>query len=223
MTARVVDARTVEVSFRPNADGSFRVIVGSPTWTGGDAQATARALLGTDASAPASALRAGHVQWWHDYWGKLGLIRLQSADGTADYMENLRTLFLYVRAPPSAARSRPARRARNPLFNFSRDSQAWGGGHYWFWNMRMHLAANLGAGNTDANLPRFRLYRDNLESIRSWTQQRMGRRPGICVPETMRFDGTGWYTGTDEGNPSCYQGGPPEWNRRNLTTASRSA
>ena len=67
----------------------------------------------------------------------------------------------------------------------------------------MQLAANLGAGNADFNQPRFRLYRDNLDSIRSWTTLRMGMRPGICVPETMRFDGTGWYTGTDEGNPSC--------------------
>ena len=30
VTARVVDARTIEVSFKPNADGTFRVIVGSP-------------------------------------------------------------------------------------------------------------------------------------------------------------------------------------------------
>ena len=37
VTATVVDARTVEVSFKPNADGSFRVIVGCPTWAGGDA------------------------------------------------------------------------------------------------------------------------------------------------------------------------------------------
>src|SRR3954447_1544492 len=51
VTTRVVDARTVEVSFKPNADGSFRVIVGSPTWAGGDAQATSEALLGSDASA----------------------------------------------------------------------------------------------------------------------------------------------------------------------------
>ena len=39
---RVVDARTVEVSFKPNADGSFRVIVGSPTWAGGDARRPAQ-------------------------------------------------------------------------------------------------------------------------------------------------------------------------------------
>ena len=180
-----------------------------------------RSCSARDASAPASALRNGHVQWWQDYWGKLGLIRLQSADGTADYMENLRTLFLYVQGSTERGTFATGQAGTNPLFSFGRDTQDWGGGHYWFWNMRMHLEANRGAGNTDANLPRFRLYRDNLENIRKWTQERMGGRPGICVPETMRFDGTGWYTGTDDGNPSCYQGGPPEWNRRNLTTASQ--
>jgi hypothetical protein len=48
----------------------------------------------------------------------------------------------------------------------------------------------------------------------------MGMRPGICVPETMRFDGSGWYTGTDDGNPSCYEGGAPSWNKRNLSTGA---
>ena len=151
----------------------------------------------------------------------MGLIRLQSADGTADYMENLRAIFLYVQGATERGTFPTGQAGTNPLFNFSRDSQGWGGGHYWHWNMRMHLAANLSAGNTDANLPRFRLYRDNLDNIRAWTTARMGGRPGICVPETMRFDGTGWYTGTDEGNPSCFAGGQPEWNRRNLTTGSQ--
>lgn len=218
VTAAVVDARTVEISFKPNQDGTFRVLIGAPTWTGGDARATAEALLSADS---AGNLRAAHTQWWRDYWNKVGLIRLTSADGTADYMENLRTLFLYVQASAERGTFPTGQAGTQPMFSFGRDTQEWGGGHYWFWNMRMHLEANRGAGNTDANLPRFRLYRDNLESIRKWTQERMGGRPGICVPETMRFDGTGWYTGTDDGNPSCYQGGPPEWNRRNLTTASQ--
>jgi hypothetical protein len=218
VTARVVDARTAEVAFKPNADGSFRVIVAGPTWAGGDAQQTAADLIGSDATAPG--LRTAHLQWWHDYWDTVGLIKLASTDGTADYMENLRTLFLYVEGSSERGTFPTSQAGTNPLFNFSRDSQAWGGGHYWFWNLRMQLAANLGAGNADFNQPRFRLYRDNLDSIRSWTTLRMGMRPGICVPETMRFDGTGWYTGTDEGNPSCLEGGEPSWNKRNLTTGA---
>jgi hypothetical protein len=218
VTSSVVDARTAQVSFTPNADGSFRVIVASPTWTGGDAQQTAATLIGADATA--ADLKSGHLQWWHDYWNKVGLIKLTSSDATADYMENLRTLFLYIEGASERGTFPTSQAGTNPLFNFSRDSQAWGGGHYWFWNLRMQLAANLGAGNADFNQPRFRLYRDNFDSIRGWTTLRMGMRPGICVPETMRFDGTGWYTGTDDGNPSCFEGGEASWNKRNLTTGA---
>jgi hypothetical protein len=110
----------------------------------------------------------------------------------------------------------------NDLFNFTRDNQQWGGGHYWFWNLRMQLAANIGAGATDLNAPFFRLYRDNLDNIREWTRQRMDGRPGICVPETMRFDGTGWYLpgGSTETNDSCDASGELMWNKRNLTTGA---
>ena len=51
VTASVVDSQTVQVSFRPNTDGSFRVVVGVPHWVGGDAATTATALLGSDATA----------------------------------------------------------------------------------------------------------------------------------------------------------------------------
>jgi hypothetical protein len=220
VTSAVIDARTAEITFKPNADGSFRVIVASPTWAGGDAQATAQSLIGSDATASATTLRAGHLQWWHDYWNKVGLIRFTSTDGAADYMENLRTIFLYTEGATERGTFPTSQAGTNPLFNFSRDSQAWGGGHYWFWNLRMQLAANLGAGNADFNQPRFRLYRDNLDAIRSWTTLRMNMRPGICVPETMRFDGSGWYTGTDEGNSSCDSFGPASYNKRNLSTGA---
>jgi hypothetical protein len=223
VVSSVIDARTAQVGFRPNIDGSFRVVVSVPHWTGGDAAATAAATLGSDATAPADALRSAHLAWWHDYWSKVGLMKLTSADGTADYMENLRTIFLYVEGASERDTFPSSQAGVADMFNFSRDQQSWGGGHYWFWNMRMQIAANIGAGNTAMNAPRFRLYHDNLDAIRAWTTLRMGGRPGICIPETMRFDGTGWYTGTDEGNTSCDSVGAESYNKRNITTASEVA
>src|SRR3954447_23232360 len=79
-------ARTIRVSFTPNADGSFRIVAGVPKWTGGDAAAAAATLLGNDATAPVS---AAHLSWWHDYWARAGLVKLSSSDGVADYMENI--------------------------------------------------------------------------------------------------------------------------------------
>ena len=217
VTASVVDARTARVSFNANADGSFRVIVAAPAWTGGDAAAAAQSLIGTDTT---GTINVAHLAWWHDYWSKVGLAKFSSADGVADYMENLRTLFLYIEAASERGTFPTSQAGVNPLFNFSRDSQSWGGGHYWFWNLRMQLAANLGAGNFDFNLPRFHLYTDNLAAIRTWTTLHMNMRPGICVPETMRFDGTGWYTGTDNENASCISDGTPSYNKRNLSSGA---
>ncbi|HTE60560.1 MAG TPA: hypothetical protein VK631_09435, partial [Solirubrobacteraceae bacterium] len=50
----------------------------------------------------------------------------------------------------------------------------------------------------------------------------MNMRPGICVPETMRFDGTGWYLagGSTETNDACDASGAPSFNKRTLTTGA---
>ena len=49
VTASVVNSTEVQVSFKPNSDGSFRVIVAAPSWTGGNATSTASSLIGGDA------------------------------------------------------------------------------------------------------------------------------------------------------------------------------
>jgi len=67
VTASVVNSSTVRVSFTPNADGSFRVIVGAPRWSGGNAASTAAALLGSDPSVSSPSLAAAHLAWWHAY------------------------------------------------------------------------------------------------------------------------------------------------------------
>jgi hypothetical protein len=222
ITASVVDARTAQVSFRPHPDGSFRVVVTSPHWTGGDPDGTAKKLLAGDTERDSRALTNPHLRWWHDYWGRVGLIKLSSPDGVADYMENIRTIYLYVEAASERGRLPSSQAGVNDLFNFTRDNQQWGGSHYWLWNLRMQIAANIGAGAADLNAPFFRLYRDNLDNLRTWTRQRMNMRPGICVPETMRFDGAGWYLAGDstETNDSCDASGAASYNKRTLTSGA---
>src|SRR5512142_1768408 len=87
------DTRTAQVSFTPNADGSFRVIVVCPTWTGGNALSTTTSLLGSDLTN--ADLAAGPLAWWHGYWNSVGLMKITSSDGSGEYFENLRTLYLY--------------------------------------------------------------------------------------------------------------------------------
>jgi hypothetical protein len=88
VSATVVDALTVQVSFKPNADGTFRVLVAAPSYAGGDAMTAATAVLGGDATAASSSLTATHLAWWHDYWHRVGLVEMTSTDGAADYVRN---------------------------------------------------------------------------------------------------------------------------------------
>ncbi|WP_198035216.1 ricin-type beta-trefoil lectin domain protein [Streptacidiphilus rugosus] len=224
VSASVVDSRTVKVSFTPNADGSFRVIVGSPHWAGGDPAATASALLGSDASATSASLEAGHLAWWHTFWANLGLVKLSSADGTANYMEKLRTLYYFTTAEESRGTLPGSQAGVGDLFNFSQDTQNWYPAAYWFWNLRGQVAANIGAGASALNTPVFNLYTSNLANIQAWTKTYMGSSlPGICVPETMRFNGNGFQ---DDSSPfsdaSCDQA-LSTWNGRTVSSGAEIA
>jgi hypothetical protein len=210
--------RTIAVSFQPNADGSFRVICGAPRFDGGTASSVASTLFGNHAMVPATELEVGHLAWWHDYWNRVGLVKMTSSDGSADYVENVRAMYLYTNAAESRGPLPGSQAGIANLFNFSEDHQPWFPAGYWFWNLRMQVAANLGAGAFDMNAPVFNLYLSNLSNIQTWTRARMGNRPGICVPETMRFNGNGYYA--YDGNQSCDQNITPAWNSHTITSGA---
>ncbi|MFB6724695.1 hypothetical protein ACFCV3_31250 [Kribbella sp. NPDC056345] len=207
---------TGQVTFQPNADGSFRVVVAAPTWTGGDSIATTNAVLG---GAAQGEVRNAHLQWWHNYWSSAGLIKITSPDGTGDYVENLRTIFLYASAAQSRGVLPGSQAGVADLFTFSQDKRDWYPAGYWFWNLRMQVAANLAAGLPALNDPMFRLYNDNRDAIAAWTSAHMPGKQGLCVPETMRFNGNGTYNGGND-NASCDSTIPPMWNSLNVTTGA---
>ncbi len=194
-----------------------------PHWTGGDATATAASLLGDDAIAAADTLAAAHLNWWHGYWGRVGLVKLSSSDGVADYMENIRTVYLYTAAASERGQYPSSQAGVNDLFNFTRDSQQWGGGDYWFWNIRMQIAANISSGATELNAPFFTMYGNDVPSLQAWTRMMWPLSTGICLPETMRFDGTGWYIDGANGNNSCDSTAGTSFNKLTLTSGSELA
>ncbi|MGW5665085.1 RICIN domain-containing protein [Streptomyces sp. NPDC003758] len=222
VSASVVDSKTVKVSFTPNSDGSFRVVAAAPHWAGGDAQATASSLLGTDAGASSSTLESAHLSWWHSFWNRIGLIKFSSSDGSADYLESLRTLDLYDAAAESRDTYPGSQAGVADLFSPYQDTHKWDPAAYWQWNLRMQVQANLSAGAFDLNAPYFRLYHDNLATIRAWTKAHMNNRAGICVPETMRFNGVGyeyetWLSSTPV---LCDSSTGAYYNARTITTGA---
>ncbi|MFL6118407.1 glycosyl hydrolase family 95 catalytic domain-containing protein, partial [Actinophytocola sp.] len=221
VAASTPDATTAQVSFQPNTNGSFRVVVAAPSWTGGDPVATANTALDDAQTRPETEVRQAHLAWWHDYWQRVGLIKITSADGSGDYVENLRTIFLYASAAQSRGQLPGSQAGVADLFTFSQDRQDWYPAGYWFWNLRMQVAANLAAGVPDLNDPLFRLYRDNVSAVSAWTTAHLPNRQGLCVPETMRFNGNGYYAGGEaQSNASCDSTIAPSWNSLTVTTGA---
>ena len=218
VSASVTDPRTVTLSFKPDADGHFRIVVAAPHYDGkGDAQSIAEhAVL----------LRGGsnHKAWWQSFWSRAGLIKITSKDGVGEYMENLRHIYLYVAACEKGAEFPGSQAGVADMISAAEDSHHWDPSAFWHWNLRMQVAANLGAGLPELNIPYFNLYRGNLANIESWTRQHMNGLPGSCVPETMRFNGRGieyeaaWKPVAM--GMSCDAAFKPYYNARTITTGA---
>ena len=226
VTASVPDSLTAQVTFRPHADGSYRVVVASPHWAGGDALAAARSQL---AGAMAGNATAETRAWWRRYWQQTDPMELDSADGTASYLENLRTMYLYTAAAERGSGDLAGSQAGTAdLFSWLQDNVKWNPAAYWIWNQRMQLAANQGAGDADLNDPFFGMYKDDVANIRAWTEQQFPGMPGLCVPETMRFNGNGYSNGTQaynggthaDENLSCSSQVPATYNGETITSGA---
>lgn len=218
VSATVSNPRAVTVTFKPAPDGHFRVIVACPQYNGTQ---TTEASLGP---ALANDGPAEHLAWWHTFWRRAGLIKITSTDGSGEYMENLRNLYLYTAAAESGGRFPGSQAGIADLFSAVQDLHRWDPAAFWHWNLRMQVAANLDAGVSELNAPYFRLYRENLASIKDWTTRHMAGRPGICVPETMRFNGPGIEYEGDWETPAtglnCDAASRPYYNARTISTGA---
>jgi hypothetical protein len=225
VSASVVNSTQVKVTFTPNSDGSFRVIVAAPKWTGGTPSSTASSLIGSDTTATTSSLLATQSSWWNSYWANSGLIQASSSDGSAQYMENLRTLYLYDEAATMKSGAYPGSQAGvADMFAYDEDQQDWYPAGYWLWNLRGQIAANMSSGNFTNNIPIFSMYLNDLPAIESWTSAQMGGKAGACVPETMRFNGNGYYNGgNNTQNASCATASSPSYNAENITSGAEIA
>jgi hypothetical protein len=225
VTASVVNTEEVQVGFTTSTTGAFRVVVAAPSWKGGDAQTAAAKLIGLDAALPSPILLAEQARWWNGYWAKAGLVEMSSADGTAQYLENLRDIYLYAEAASMKAGSLPGSQAGvADMFAYDEDQQDWYPAGYWLWNLRGQISANLSTGNYALNLPIFTMYLNDLPAIESWTKAQMGGLPGACIPETMRFNGNGYYNGGDNAqNASCSIASSPSYNAEDVTSGAELA
>jgi hypothetical protein len=221
VTTSVVNSTTIQTTFKPNADGSFRVIVAAPTWTGGNAATTASSLIGSDATATESSLLSTQSSHWNSFWASSGLMEISSSDGSGEYMENLRALYMYDEAASMGGPYGGSQAGVADMFNFDQDHQDWYPAGFWLWNLRAEIATNMSDGNYAENVPIFNMYVNDIPALKSWTTAQMGGKAGICVPETMRFNGNGYYNDSAS-NASCSLAASPSYNADNITSAPRS-
>lgn len=220
--AAVTDERTLTVRLLPDASGHFRVLVAAPHYDGKPEpeMAAARVLL----AALADASPAAHAAKWAEFWKKAALIRVMSGDGVGEYMENLRAIYLYVAACERGEHWPGSQAGVADMISSARDWHQWDSSAFWHWNLRMQVAANLGAGLADLNLPYFDLYLDNLGNIRYWTRAHMHNMDGSCVPETMRFNGQGYeyegYWAKPTTGLNCDLDSKPYYNARTRSTGA---
>ncbi|MBY8880305.1 LamG domain-containing protein [Actinacidiphila acidipaludis] len=220
--AGVAGSTKVQLTFTPDAKGDFRVVVAAPHWAGGDAAATAAQVIGNDATLPEAALLGKQNAWWHQFWTHSGVVEMNSADGSAAYIENLRTLYLYDAAASSKAGTYFGSQAGEAdMFAWSQDKQTWAPNDYWLWNLRGEISANMSSGNYQLNTPIFDMYINDLPAIETWTKEQMGGLPGACVPETMSFNGNGYYgDGPVASDASCALAAAPQWNALNVSSGA---
>lgn len=185
VSAVVTDPLTITVSFKPYQDGHFRIFAAAPHYDG------RQNVLRTIQSALNSTSFSGHRAWWHNYWNRAAAIKITSSDGTGEYMENLRNIYLFDAAAEKGVEYPGSQAGVADMLSSARDAHRWDSSAFWHWNLRMQVAANIGAGLPELNAPYFNLYREDLPAIEQWTGQNMNGRPGACVPETMRFNGPG--------------------------------
>ena len=218
VSASVTDAFTVTISFKPYEDGHFGVIVASPHYDGrGNAQEIASTAL---LPQPAAA----HLSWWQNFWNRAAVIKITSKDGAGEYMENLRNIYLFVAAIERGVEYPGSQAGIADMISAAQDDHRWDSSAFWHWNLRMQVAANIGAGFPELNVPYFNLYRENLANIEAWTREHMKGLPGICVPETMRFNGPGIeYESTWKPiaiGRNCDADFKPYYNARTLSTGA---
>jgi alpha-L-fucosidase 2 len=219
--ATVTDPLTIRLTFMPYADGHYRIIVAAPHFDGKkDAQAVATPALSAGTA-------TAHKNWWHAYWKRAATIKITSTDGSGEYLENLRNIYLFAAAAEKGDEYPGSQAGVADMLSSARDAHHWDSSAFWHWNLRMQVAANIGAGVTELNAPFFNLYRENLPALENWTKTYMGY-PGVCIAETMRFNGQGIeYESSWPGfkipgkiGRDCDLSTTPYFNSRTLTTGA---
>jgi hypothetical protein len=183
--AKYASDSTVRLSAAPGK-GSFTILMASAASFDPNQDVAALALSELDAAASKGfdGLLASNRTWWHDFWSK-AFVRLHSADGVAEYVEENYTYYLYVMASSSRAAYPP--RFGGMLWFTNGDMREWGSQHWWA-NDGCYYNGLDPCNRLELTDPMFSMYSKMYDSCARGARQQWGSQ-GIFIPETCFFDG----------------------------------
>ncbi|MEV1329696.1 hypothetical protein AB0J20_08995 [Micromonospora costi] len=202
--ATVIDTDTVRLTFKPRANGSYRIVVGVPAYTGGDVAAASRQAV---AGVTDKRVDTAHLNWWHAFWKQATPMKITSPDGTGEYFEALRAQQLYTTAA-TQRNDLPTGQAGAANMLYPWQDTPVSPATWFHFNLRQQVNANYGAGTAGFNAPYLNLYTSHLDEMKAWTQSHWPGADGVCVPELLRFDGT---------PDGCVADADPTWTNAILT------
>jgi hypothetical protein len=180
-TARFVNETDVAVTVA-GAAGEFTVLIASAASFDTREDVLDAAMRQIDAST--GGFEQETLDWWHQFWAR-GLVQLDSADGSAEFVAQNYHYYLYIMAASSRGKFPP--KFNGMIWNTGGDLRTWGAQH-WFANLSCYYEALPASGRLELMDPMFQMYFGMYGNCATAARQQWGSQ-GMYIPETSYFDG----------------------------------
>jgi hypothetical protein len=170
----------------PAGKGGFTILIASAATFDPkeDVAATALQTLRGGVQRGFDVLARETSDWWRDFWGR-GVVRLHSADGEADFVQNHYNYFLYLMAASSRGKYPP--KFNGMIFNTGGDLRTWGAQH-WYANLSCYYEAIFASNRWELLDPVYQMYFGMYDASAVAAEQQWGSK-GIYIAETSYFNG----------------------------------
>jgi alpha-L-fucosidase 2 len=184
-TASVVNGTRVRLTITPTSSYTIWLVAASRINAANrDSVTAARNQLASVKSTGYATTLANYKSWWHSFWSR-SFVQYSTANGDADYIENVYYLATYMIA--AGGYGNYPFHFINGVFRATQDTTKWSNA-YWYWNQRDVYNSFLASNHVDLISTFNKLYSRNSSALKSYTQTRYGI-DGLWVPETMGWDG----------------------------------
>jgi hypothetical protein len=182
---RLLNETELRLAATPGA-GGFTVLIASAATFDPKEDVGAKALQQLRAASQRGfdVLARETGDWWRDFWGR-SVVRLHSADGEADFVQQHYHYFLYLMASSSRGKFPP--KFNGMIWNTGGDLRTWGTQH-WYANLSCYYEAIPASNRWELLDPVYDMYFGMRDASAAAAEQQWGSK-GIYIAETSYFNG----------------------------------